>query len=385
MKKILFLSVNYGIEGIEHGVGVLNGFTAFSEMLVEGLAEISSVDVVTDRPERFPQQYSINIFRGDIERSPNFENFWRQEFRVFGAASSSEFSRDTIYRLYQLANALDPQALDDLLSSEKYDVVILNRHEYFFLLRHPGLANKQVVLCAHDSNYLRKLSYEKRFGVAQPLTHVEKALEQALIADAEKLIVISHEERDYFEGFADSCEVILFRPSVSKPVKLVSLSDGDLINFYFIGVNNFVNRQTIEIALKMFYFMRGDRLGCFHVFGSVCDFLTSGSICEGVIPHGHVDNLEEALSEMHVLLAPIQTGSGVPVKISDALGAGHLVVSSAFGAASYTEFIGSRIIISDGLRGPVVEELYAAPASFVPYDEYAHKNCLAALQIVGVE
>lgn len=384
MKKILFLSVNYGIEGIEHGIGALNGFTAFSEMLIEGLANFSSVDVVTDRPDRFPGQRTFNIFHDTVERSTKFESFWRHEFCVSGATSEREFSRDTIYRLFQLASALNPQALDDLLFSDKYDVVILNRHEYFFLMKHAGLVNKEVILCAHDSNYLRKRSYERLFGSEQALTHVEKALEEALVADATKLIVISHDERLYFERLSEGCDVILFRPSVLKPKNLVSLNKKDAINFYFVGVNNFVNRQTLITACEIFSNMRGSRQDQFHIFGSVCDALEA-SPCDGVVVHGYVENLEAAISGMHVLLSPIHAGSGVPIKISDALGAGHLVVSSEFGSESYTEFVGSRIFICDSLSEKVIDELCDAINTFLPYTQYAAKNRIAIKQILGMK
>lgn len=383
MKKVLFLSINYSIEGIEHGTGALNGSTAISEMLVAALAEWAEVDVVSDRPERFPRHKVLDIFRMNASRAYGFEDFWRKQFRVFGAPSSNEFSRDTLYRLFQLANALDPEALDDLLLSEHYDVVVLNRHEYFFLSRHPGFAGKQIVFCAHDSNYLRKLSYEDGFKTLQPLTHVEKVLEEALVAEANKLISLSSSEADYFKNIVEDCEVVLFRPIVARPARLVSLIEGKGINFYFVGVNNFVNRQTLECAVKLFMDVRRAGVDNFHVFGFVSAALPSGSLDEDVVLHGHVDDLEGALAEMHVLLAPIHSGSGIPIKFSDALSAGHLVVSSAFGATSYAEFIGTRIIISDDLTGSVLNALRTAKATYAPYEKYGSKNRQAAKQIVG--
>ena len=385
MKKVLFLSIPYVLEGIEHGKGVLNGSTAIAEMLVNSVSEFAEVTVVTDRPDRFSGYQTANILRDNPIRAQGFEEFWRQEFPVFGAPSAKDFSRDSLYRIFQLANAVDPDRLDAILNETDCEVVVLNRQEHFFLSRHPGLKGRQLVFFTHDSHYQRKLSYEESYLALQPLTHVEKAIESAFVAEAGKLVTISIGEDDHFSRFATNCDVILFRPTIDIPRQLVDLHEKNSpIKYYFIGVNNFVNRQSLASALQ--FFSTNGRLGVdeFHVFGSVCNAAEAMAVHQGKSLHGHVDDLQHAVSGMHVLLAPVQSGSGIPLKVAEALNAGHLVLSSTFGAASYPEFIGSRIILSDGLDCPVFEALCALPATYAPYEKYARKNRLAAQQIVGV-
>ncbi|GAB2896647.1 hypothetical protein GCM10027046_27640 [Uliginosibacterium flavum] len=379
------MSIPYALEGIEHGKGVLNGSTAIAEMLVAAISEFAEVTVVTDRPDRFSGHRTVSIFRENPIRAHGFEEFWRREYRVFGAPTAGDFSRDSLYRVFQLANAVDPGRLDAILAETDCEVVVLNRQEHFFLSRHPGLCDRKLVFFTHDSHYQRKLSYEENYGAAQPLTHVEQAIESAFVAEAGKLVTISVEEQTHFSRLATGCEVVLFRPTIARPQRLVELAEQTAVRFYFIGVNNFVNRQTMARAHE--WFLENGRPGAdeFHVFGSVCHAVEAVGADQGVFLHGHVDDLACAVAGMHVLLAPIQSGSGVPLKVADALGAGHLVLASAFGADSYPEFIGSRIVLSDGDAGQVLDALRAAPATYVPYEAYASKNRQAARQIVGVE
>lgn len=385
MKKVLFLSIPYMLEGVQHGKGALNGSTAIAEMLVAALSEFAEVTVVTDRPDRFACQRTVNVFRNKIVRADGFDAFWRRGFRVFGAPSEDDFSRDSIYKVVQLANVLDPDRFDGLLAETDCDIVILNRQEHFFLSRHPGLQGRQIIFFAHDSHYQRDMSFEKIYRMAQPLTHVEKAIERAFVAEAKRLVAISLEEQAHFSQVADECEVILFRPRIDKPQQLINLDQETPILFYFIGVNNFVNRQSLESAVRLFADHGRAGVDELHVFGSVCSAAAAVASNQGVFLHGHVDDFQDATAGMHVLLAPIQSGSGIPLKVAEALEAGHLVLASAFGAASYPEFIGTRIIVSDQLQGNVVDALCAALVTYAPYEEYARKNRQAVLQIAGVE
>ena len=46
---------------------------------------------------------------------------------------------------------------------------------------------------------------------------------------------------------------------------------------------------------------------------------------------------------MEILLSPISLGSGVPIKITDSLNLGKLVITTEFGARDFNEFIGSCV------------------------------------------
>lgn len=385
MKKVLFLSIPYALEGLEHGKDVLNGSTAIAEMLVKAISEFAAVTVVTDRADRFYGHCVENIFYEIPMRANNFEEFWRWEFRVFGAPSASDFSRDSLYRVFQLANAVDSKRLDAVLAETDFDVVVLNRQEHFFLSRHPALEGREVVFFTHDSHYKRKRSYEESYQSRQLLTHVERAIESAFVEEARKLVVISADEYDHFSSLSAETDIILFRPTISIPFRLAVVTENSPVKYYFIGVNNFVNRQTLTSAIE--YFSKNGRpnIDEFHVFGSVCNSPEATSLNSGYSFHGHVDDLQAAVSEMHVLLAPIHSGSGIPLKVAEALSAGHLVLSSSFGAASYAEFIGSRIIISDGFDCSGLKALCTSLSTYAPYEEYASRNQLAAQRIVGVK
>jgi len=381
--KILLLGVNYAQEGMQHGEGALNGFTAYSEMLARELARFGELYVATDRPERYPGVHAINVFREKRNDLSNIEEFWRHEFRIYGMGEEKQFSRDTIYRLIQLTNTLDPVRLEKVISELAFDCVALNRHEYFFLANLPIIKSKKLIFVAHDALYLRRLAYEKYTDMRQPLSSVEMLLENALLKDATTIISIAPEECAYFKTITNSDNVFLFRPEIFKPKEFKRINEESLINCYFLGVNNFVNRLSLQRAIDLIKDISSRRNIIFHIFGSVSHSIEDTNQNNNIICHGHVDNLEKALENMHILIAPIQTGSGAPIKISDALSSGHFVVTTRLGAASYSEFEGEHLFVSDDLEDVIDHMLSAPPRTFAAYDKYIAANHESMNQLFG--
>jgi hypothetical protein len=376
MSRVLFLGVNYGLECIEHGAKVLNGFTAYSEMLVNQIAAKARVDVVSDRKDRFPHCKVHNVFRQKNQSLTAFNTFWRKFHSVNGAGTPEAFSRDTIYRIVQMADSINPRKLELLLRSNTYDTVIFNRHEFFLFAGHPALASARKIACVHDSHYLRKRSYEELFSANQSLTRVESALERALVSQAAAIVCLSPRENSYFRRIAPKqATIVLLRPRISAPNKLRMHVPGQGVLYYFAGVNNFVNRETLVSALRWFEQARSSPLDTFHVFGSICDSMevrrASG---HRMHLHGRVPDLTKAISRMDVLLAPIHAGSGIPIKIADALSAGNIVITTKLGAEGYSEFVGTRILIANRSRKVDSQLIRKAKVSYAPYTQYNKEN-----------
>lgn len=334
--KGLFLGIDY--ESEQHIHGSKNGYTVFSEHLVEFFNDIKlNLDVV-----RSGDKDAMQLFNSDTTFSPEFDNFWRFFFPIIGSVDGLKvrrgFSRDSLYRLFSLANRLNVTRWRNLFDANTYDFVIFNRHEFFFLAKSIEFNFSKRVFIAHDSLYKRRKSYEDLMGCSQPLTNVEEALEESLMKAADAIVSVSSSEKKLFEAMNPKALHLLIRPKIKSPSSIKKIEG--TINFFFVGVDNYVNRDTLKKAIEIF--SRIDSLWdgdvYLNVIGPISKSFQDEDLPRRVKLHGWVENLDRIVEEQDILLAPIDQGSGVPIKIADALSQGKVVFTSKLAIDPFKEF-----------------------------------------------
>jgi len=376
--KILFMGINFHGEGSIHGANTVNGYIEHAENIVEVLSEIADVIVATDQPERYNKRnfQAINLYHSIVPNLANINQFWRKAFPVV-TGNEDEFSRDTLYKLIHLANSLDLEKLTELQVNNHFDYVMLNRHECFFMQELAIFKETKLIYVAHDSQYLRRLNYQDFYGIDQSLVCIEQVVEKSLLQKSERVLAICSKEAEYFKGVAgDNVKVFVFRPKVTKPLGLVTLQISGRVKIYFLGVNNFVNRQTLLAALEMLELITDKESFEFHVIGSVCSILDGVERSFKVIAHGQVESLEGVMAGCDVLLAPVLLGSGAPIKIADALSYGHYVITTESVASVYLEFIGERIFIGSNIEKilNIIKKSEQGITSIPVYENYSNQN-----------
>ena len=75
----------------------------------------------------------------------------------------------------------------------------------------------------------------------------------------------------------------------------------------------------------------------------------------GIVVDGFVENLNDYVSKMGILLSPIQSGSGIRVKILEMMAFGIPVITTTLGAQGLLEREGIRIADS---RKEIIEAIY---------------------------
>lgn len=353
-KNILFLGVHYELESSHVGDGsTKNGYTSYSNGLIDELAKYNTVTVITDKPDLYNGKknvLTINIFNG--KNSVALLSTWKTIFSQISSDGKSFYSRDTIARFTALVNVIESDSLNAILNDTKFDYIFFNRHEYALLGGLVKSVKCRKVLVAHDSAYLRRKNFENILRVNQPLLNFERAIEIEIASQQEKIITLSPVEAAYFSKISKDTQILSFSPPVSLPKKIKRLKYGTKVNFYFLGVNNAINLQTITKAFNEMEKIQQTGIDCnFNIIGSISSHPDVVMVAEkkGYITHGVVNDLSSCLDNMDVQIAPIALGSGAPLKIADALSHGHFVITSDLASGPYEEFVNNRIIIESDI------------------------------------
>lgn len=346
--KCLFFPVVYSLESNLHGNTKVNGYTVYSEQIINLIAQkIPTIKIATDNaqvqktPKR--QVYELKSLNAAPEE---FNRFWR---KIFGnrPAINDSYSRDIFYRIFNFSATFSAQQLSCLLS-KKWDLVFFNRHESFFFAALPEIKKAKKIFVVHDLMFERKASYKNKTKIVQPLEVPELGLELGLLAIADGFICINPKEVKTLKTLFPGVPIALIRPHIEIPsdFKQVFLRK-DMRrkqHLSFIGVNNFVNRDTSEKVLKSVE--ESKIVSKVHFIGSICDHLTNNSFdSKKVVLHHYQDNPRDILKKTDFLFCPVGIGSGTPVKIAEALSYGVPVITTEFGATSFKEFRNRMIFI----------------------------------------
>lgn len=338
--KQLFLGLPNKLEGNIHGKNVFNGYTKYSLEILNLIAtSLNKVTFVTDTEFKLPPNSSVtllNVFTKITENKSSF--IWKSLFPLFLKNKSHGFSRDIIFRIMELTQHLDLNKTANLFNTQ-FNIAFFNRTEFFFFANLPNFKKTKKVFIIHDSLYLRKKSYEGELKTLQPLTLLDLEIEKSLICFADYLICLSEKERDYFSKFFKKNKIFLIKPEIKIPQKKTRFNNN--LNICFIGVNNYVNRKTCDNALMR---IKKEKLNLkLNLIGNICNNYKDSN--PNIIKYGVVKDLNKILNKMDILIAPINSGSGTPIKIADALSSGLLVLTTALGAESYSEFLNKNLFI----------------------------------------
>ena len=232
--------------------------------------------------------------------------------------------------------------LEELLKKYEYDVVQLEgifMAPYVSLIREKS--NAKVVLKAHNVEHLiweRLTRQEKnplRKWYLKILSRRLKKFELESINRLDALIAISEIDLKYF--LENGCNVKSFvaLPGVEKSWVGEAQNISGAQKFFFIGSMDWMpNREGVEWLLKTVWPKvleeRTDLL--LSVAGKKMEtkWAKSHSLT-GVLVEGQVDDAREFMLQKQVLLVPLFSGSGIRIKILEAMFLGRAVISTKLG------------------------------------------------------
>jgi glycosyltransferase involved in cell wall biosynthesis len=322
-------------------------------------------------PEEIKQRISIQSIPVDTTVKP-------------GQAFRSLFSQ----RSFNISRFDDPKAkvaLESLLSKKSYDVVLLESlytTPYLRTIRQHS--NAKVVLRSHNvefllwqqlaSNcksgwrkwYLRKLARDLRAYELQTLQKVDaifsitkndlETVQRAGITTRNHVIPVALRQTSR-EILDDNCSLFFIGSMNWQP----NLEAADhLVNSIFPKVR----KQIPEVEL--------------HIAGSYMGTHFPSDPENGITNHGFAENLQDFMSNHGILVLPIKSGSGVRIKLLEAMALGVPIVSSATGALGISEDDGILISSTDEQMVEQIIELFTSPEKRQSIGhkawEFVHKN-----------
>lgn len=247
--------------------------------------------------------------------------------RNWQARAESVFARE---REPISANTSEPTATEQaafssLLRERQPQAVLLN---YAYLAPLADTARSVGVptaILTHDLVHQLGATLARR-GIAA--NHLTEESEANLLRRADLLIAIQEEEAEELRRLLPDSEIITVPMPQEVTNSVPPPDDGPIL---FVGSATGPNRDGIEWFLKQVW--PGMRAGMpaakLRVCGSVCAQLAPAP--EGVELAGVVPNLASEYARAALVIAPLLAGSGLKIKVVEALAHGRAVVATSIG------------------------------------------------------
>ena len=158
--------------------------------------------------------------------------------------------------------------------------------------------------------------------------YMSKALEIRYLQPADTLAAIREDDAETFHHECPQHEVLVIPPSFTpSPALQTPLPHRCL----FVASDSFANHEGLLWFLESAWpaIRAAQPETKLHVCGSICKVLTPNQ--PGVVLRGFVDSLQSVYDEAAVVIVPLLRGSGVKIKLMEALAHGKACVTTPIG------------------------------------------------------
>lgn len=184
----------------------------------------------------------------------------------------------------------------------------------------------------------------KEVGVAALESDWDWETETLQLLKAQVLLAIQEEDARVLKEMVPQCEVICMPISAVCHSHTVKQVRGRCL---FVGSNADHNIHGIQWFLKNIWPIISQSVSncSLHICGSVCDQIQE--TFPNVRLLGRVDNLKPEYSNAEVCLVPLPVGSGLKIKLVEALSYGRACVSTSVGVQGLREIAGSAALVAN--------------------------------------
>ncbi|MEE7459885.1 hypothetical protein MFUR16E_00230 [Methylobacterium fujisawaense] len=179
------------------------------------------------------------------------------------------------------------------------------------------------IIDTHDRFADRHLQY-RPFRAEPNFFYTDRASEAIGLSRADMIVAIQSVEADYFRGLVDRA-VYLLPPVFAEPAKF--RAPGRLARFGFIGHGNDPNLFSISKFAHAWAASWRPDLPVLVIAGEICGSL-NGLDLPGVQLAGYVDAVETFYAGVDAVVAPMLMGSGLKMKVAEALSLGRPVIGT---------------------------------------------------------
>jgi glycosyltransferase involved in cell wall biosynthesis len=251
--------------------------------------------------------------------------------------------------------------------------VIANYAFWGPVLRADRLSGRKRVILMHDLLSARIQQFVEA-GIPLDCPLIDEETEMSWLGRADSVLAAQAREAEYVRAHCQAKVlvqplVLKLQPSSAEPIAQRCL---------FVGTNILPNSSGLEWMLaevwpKVLAALPNAKLA---VAGTVCDVVPVGT--RGVLKLGRVPEMAEEYAKAAVVVAPLLIGSGIKIKLIEALSFGKATVSTSVGVQGMEEWAAHAVEIADDAVG------FAAGIVLLMQDEPLRvEREQAALKLIG--
>lgn len=202
-------------------------------------------------------------------------------------------------------------------------------------------ATSAVVMHDRFSRISGELSNSKSSDGPTMLTEAE---EYELLGRADLILAIQWDEADYVRRGLPSHKVVV-APMAAHPAKAPEPGrDGSIL---FVGSSAAPNVEGVKWFIEnCWHRIKSSHPGVqLHVAGTVTQFM--GPMPDGVQSLGFVESIDPLYEDGAVVISPLRTGTGLKIKLIEALGHGKAIVGTSKTLEGVEEYLADAIVVED--------------------------------------
>lgn len=336
-----------------------DGGTFAMRQFADALTATAECDAFVLATHKHPFTAETKTYLDDTFQTHAFD-FIHTEIKPIPLLFSLLSGKSYILKRFQSAK------LTTFLSECSYDLIVCDSLFSLFAVRKTSInPSTRIWLRSHNVEFRNWITVAKQQSALKKWLYTIQAKqlkreELQLVKSVELNLCISVEDERIFHQ--------LLPDSKTKLVPIHVNSNSNLIvknrECYFIGSNNWgPNIDSVNYLLNCW---RQDsfKSHILTIAGGFNENYASDQIPESVRLIGRVENLEEFMSEQGILVAPSFSGSGIKVKILEALGAGIPVVTTDFGAQGISKEAGLILVTTEKEILEAIQKLKADETYF---------------------
>lgn len=276
---------------------------------------------------------------------------------VFKAITNLLFS-NLPYNIERFINPNYSNKLKGLINSSQFDIIQL---EGLYLLPYVSkikeVTNKPIVYRSHNLEHeiWQRLSLNERNWLkAKYFKHLSKRLyklERNVNNLASAIVTISKKEEDWFNS-QNNVKPSIHIPAGFKKIKLETSNIKEPDKLCFIGSLDWIPNleglkwfidNTLPLALSKIPKLE------LHIAGRNASKAFEDYLCgkKGVVFHGEVEDSKQFLSQYGMMIVPLLSGSGMRVKIVEAMFLRLAIITTSIGCEGIDVTNGENIIIAN--------------------------------------
>lgn len=230
---------------------------------------------------------------------------------------------------------------EEILSRRKYDYILISYVYWATLIEPESPQDSTTVLDLSDFTTLNL------FDMSEGRINIGKLIEEEIrrVNFFHKVICISEDERSFFSQFCQKPE-FYYIPYFMKANQNRQNTKKD-IDLLFIGSDNAFNRKGIRWFFDKVY----------PLLDRSISILIVGKITDHIPKHGNVtavpyaEDLNRVYRKTKVAICPLLGGTGLKIKVIEALSFGLPVVTTPKGVVGFPQKLNNGCLVSDTPEG----------------------------------